>query len=107
MGDNLIAARSVVFVLSQFVTIFNMGLSSAGLSLATRSVSANPKRAFKEGVAYIVISIAIGIVGMVFVLSLSPYFVNIKAYNFSENQIDRAGAVLVHQRDNASADPRA
>lgn len=85
MGGNLIAARSVVFVLSQFVTIFNMGLSSAaGVVIGNTIGERKPERAFKEGVAYIVISIAIGIVGMVFVLSLSPYFVNIKAYNFSE-----------------------
>ncbi|MBR2520817.1 MAG: MATE family efflux transporter [Oscillospiraceae bacterium] len=84
MSADIVAARSIVMVLSQFVTVFNIGLSTAsGVVIGNTIGEGDVDRAFREGKAYILLSIAIGFVGLVIVLLIYPWFLTL--YNVAES----------------------
>jgi len=89
MSAEIVAARSIVFVVSQFVTIFNGGLGTAsGVVIGNTIGEHKPDRAYKEGIAFIVLALAIGAVAMAVVAIIFPPFVNL--YNVAEATKDVA-----------------
>ena len=89
MSPEIVAARSIVFVVSQFVTVFNGGLGTAsGVVIGNTIGEHKPDRAYKEGVAFIVLAFAIGVVAMGVVGIIFPGFVNL--YNVTDATKDIA-----------------
>jgi len=83
MSREIVAARSIVLVLSQFVTVFNTGISNAsGVVVGNTIGEGDLDRAYKEGRTYILLAIMIGLVGLVLLLLIYPYFLML--YNVSE-----------------------
>lgn len=84
MGSEMVAANSISSIVMQLATILVGGLASASSIMTGNNVGkGNYEKARKEGITFLIVGIAVGIIGAIIIVVLKP--VMISFYNVSDS----------------------
>ena len=94
VSAELVAANAIVSTANQLLTIVNVAMAGAsGVVIGNTIGEGNTDRAFREGVAYCVISIGFGVLATILILTLgTPY---LRIYSVSQETIETARALFL------------
>lgn len=100
MGKEVVSAYAIVMVLDRMATIATQGVFSSASVIIGQSVGEGEiKRAQKEGWTFLALSIGIGIIGAILVLTLGEWSIELYEITGSTHQIAasmmRASAIVV------------
>lgn len=94
MSDSMVAARAIIQSASQLITVVNMGMGGASSVVIGNSIGDGQiKRAMREGIAYCVLAVGIGLLGVLILVLLGDAYLSL--YKITPETLKTAKSLML------------